>query len=210
MGLKSDSKHIFDSPEHMAEKVLVRKVRQNGDKQAYEELFRLYHKRLHGFAYTFVRQAETAEDIIQTVFLNIWADKQNWDPPGTVREYLFAAVRNQALNVLRHQKVVADKEEEVIRSFEELSKATLIHDHMDSGEFNKQVQQGIESLPPRCRQIYLLNRRSGLTYIEIAEYLGVSINTVNTQMGRALKSLRDHLADFLPAFIAVGITKLFM
>lgn len=209
MGLKSDGKHIFDSPEHMAEKVLVRRVRLESDKQAFEELFRVYHKRLHGFAYTFVQQAETAEDIVQTVFLNIWANKEKWNPPGKVREYLFAAVRNQSLNVLRHQKVVSDSEEEVIHNFKELKKTAQPFEEADNEDFKKQVQAGIEKLTPGCRQIYLLNRRSGLTYTEIAHYLGVSINTVNTQMGRALKSLREHLTDYLPAFISAGITRLF-
>ena len=210
MGIQLHNIHVYESSEPLAEKILVRKVRLDGDKKAFEELFRFYHKRLHGFAYSFVRQEETAEDIIQTVFLNIWADKQNWDPPGTVRAYLFAAVRNQALNVLKHQKVISDSEVEVIHRFEELNKKALHYEKLNPEEFNKQVQCGIERLPPRCRQIFLLNRRSGLTYIEIAEFLDISINTVNTQMGRALKSLREHLSDFLPAFIAVGISKFFM
>ncbi|MCC5942090.1 MAG: RNA polymerase sigma-70 factor [Balneolaceae bacterium] len=193
----------------MAEKLLARKVRQEGDRNAFEMLFRAYHSRLHGFAYTFVRQSETAEDIIQTIFLNIWADKENWNPPGTVREYLFAAVRNQSLNVLRHQKIVADSEEEIIRNFETMNSSDHLNEHIDYIKFNRQIQVGIEKLPTRCREIYLLNRRCGMTYTEISEYLGLSINTVNTQMGRALKSLRDHLSDFLPVFVA-GISKLFL
>ena len=210
MGLNSDCKNIHCFPDHMAEKVLVRKVRMDGDRTAFETLFRAYYKRLHGYAFTFVKNPETAEDIVQTVFLNIWADKDIWDPPGTVREYLFIAVRNQSLNVLRHQKVVADSEKDVIRRFEDLKKDVLPLEEADFQEFKKQVQLGIDNLPARCREIYLLNRRSGLTYTEIADYLGVSINTVNTQRGRALKSLRGHLSDFLPAFIAAGISKLFM
>ena len=210
MGLNSDRKNIHCFPDLMAEKVLVRKVRMDGDRTAFETLFRAYYKRLHGYAFTFVKNPETAEDIVQTVFLNIWADKDIWDPPGTVREYLFIAVRNQSLNVLRHQRVISDTKQEVIRHFEQLKNDVLPFEVIDAKEFDKQIQICIDNLPSRCREIYLLNRRSGLTYTEIASYLGVSINTVNTQMGRALKSLRDHLSDFLPAFIAAGISKLFM
>lgn len=209
MNLPSENKYSLNSPDLMAEKLLVRKVREEGDRDAFETLFRAYYKRLHGFAYTYVRQSETAEDIIQTIFLRIWADRENSDPPGSVKQYLFAAVRNEALNILRHKKVISDSEEEVIRSFEELKKVKEPYESADFEQYQKKVQQSIEKLPPRCKQIYLLNRRSGLTYIEIADHLNISINTVNTQMGRALQYLRDHLSDYMPAFIAAGFSRLF-
>jgi RNA polymerase sigma-70 factor, ECF subfamily len=195
----------------MEEKQWARKVREEGDRHAFEKIFRSYYKRLHGFAYSYVGQAETAEDIVQTVFLKIWSQKGDWNPPGTVKQYLFAAVRNEALNKLRHRKVADDAEDEVIRSFEEFQATAEIASEgdCDAEELRKTIQRGIDELPPRCRQIFLLNRRSGLTYQEIAGYLGVSINTVNTQMGRALQSLRNSLSDYIPAFITAGISKLF-
>jgi hypothetical protein len=115
------------------------------------------------------------------------------------------------LNKLRHRKVADDAEDEVIRSFEEFQATAGIASEgdCDAEELRKTIQRGIDELPPRCRQIFLLNRRSGLTYQEIAGYLGVSINTVNTQMGRALQSLRNSLSDYIPAFITAGISKLF-
>ena len=205
---KAWDEYSHNSPELMAEKLLARKVRMEGDRDAFEKLFRTYYKRLHGFAYTYVRQVETAEDIIQTVFLKIWSDRDTWNPPGAVKSYLFTAVRNEALNVLRHSKIIAETEEDVIETFRELKQSADPYDRPASEEFHNQVQKGIEKLSPRCRQIYLLNRQSGLTYTEIADYLGVSINTVNTQMGRALRFLRDHLSKYLPSFIAAGFSKL--
>lgn len=197
------------SPEAMQEKQRVRKVRDEGDRSAFEKLFRAYYKRLHGFAYSYVEQSETAEDVVQSVFLKIWTQRENWDPPGTVKQYLFAAVKNEALNKLRHEKIVTDSEEEVIASFREIQHEIAIDERLETEELRYEMEKGIQKLPPRCRQIFLLNRRSGLTYTEIAAYLDVSINTVNTQMGRALKSLHESLSEYLPALIAAGISRLF-
>lgn len=193
----------------MEEKRWVRNVREEGDRQAFEKIFRAYYKRLHGFAYSYLMQAESAEDVVQSVFLKIWMQRETWNPPGTVKHYLFTAVRNEALNKIRHQKVVDEAEDDVIHAFENFKKHSYSDEDYDLKELKGEIERAVKSLPPRCRQIFLLNRRSGLTYIEISEYLGISINTVNTQMGRALKSLRNHLSDYLQVLIAAGVSKLF-
>lgn len=205
---KSDN-HSYHSPQHMEEKRWVRQVREYGDREAFEKIFRAYYKRLHGFAYSYVMQKEAAEDVVQTVFLNIWVQRESWDPPGRVKSYLFSAVRNKALNILRHQKVVDESESDVVEIFKDLKKQKHSDEDYNLKELQAEIHKGIEALPPRCRQIFILNRRSGLTYHEIAEFLDISINTVNTQMGRALKSLREYLSDYLPALIASGVSRLF-
>lgn len=179
------------------EKGWVERVREEGDRLAFKQIFHTYYKRLHGFAYSFVKQREEAEDIVQSVFLAIWAQREHWDPPGSVKHYLFAAVRNKALNSLRHQKVVKDTEDEVIRMFREFKNESGSENSQELNKLRRDIQEGIDQLPPRCRQIFVLNRRSGLTYSEIADFLDISVNTVGTQMGRALKTLRHHLAEYL-------------
>jgi len=197
------------SSRHMEEKQWVRKVREKGDRSAFEKLFRAYYKQLHGFAYSYIEQKETAEDIVQSVFLRIWIQRKKWDPPCTVKQYLFAAIRNEALNKLRHEKIIATAEDDVIECFREQHQISEIEEQAVTELLRKKIRDGIHKLPPHCKQIFLLNRKSGLTYTEIADYLDISINTVNSQMGRALKSLRDHLSDYLTVLIAVGITRLF-
>lgn len=193
----------------MKEKQWVRKVREEGDRQAFEHIFRAYYKRLHGFAYSYLMQAETAEDVVQSVFLKIWSQRETWNPPGTVKQYLFAAVRNKALNIIRHQNVVKETEDDVVQTFKDLKEPTYSDQEYNLKELQGEIQKGIEALPPRCRQIFILNRRGGLTYNEIAEHLDISINTVNTQMGRALKSLRNYLSDYLQVLIAASVSRLF-
>src|SRR6056297_2042885 len=104
----------------LVEKQWVRRVREEGDRSAFEKLFRSYYKQLHGFAYTYVCKQEQAEDIVQTIFFRIWLNKEDWDPPGKVKHYLFNAVRNEALNVIRHEKIKNDSKEEVTQLFREL------------------------------------------------------------------------------------------
>ena len=197
------------SPHVLEEKQWVRKVRENGDSTAFEELFRAYYKQLHGFAYTYVERKECAEDIVQSIFLKIWMNRETWDPPGTVKHYLFAAVRNEALNELRHRKVETDAEEELSQTFRELERQKFTEDDPELEALRKAILKGIDRLPSRCRQIYLLNRRNGLTYIEIADFLDISVNTVGTQMGRALESLRKSLTDYIPLITATGFVKMF-
>lgn len=189
----------------MEERQWVRKIREDGDREAFERMFRNYYKRLHGFAYSFVRQRECAEDIVQTVFLRIWTNRSSWNPPGQVRHYLFTAVRNEALNFLKHQQVQADSEAEVTETFRELKERTFYEETPESEALKKAIQKEIDQLPNSCREIYLLNRRSGLTYSEIADHLNISINTVGTQMGRALKALKENLSDYLPVIVSSGL-----
>lgn len=196
-------------PRPLEEKQWVRKVREKSDRRAFEKIFRAYYKRLCHFAYGYVG-AESAEDVVQTVFLKIWDKKDDWNPPGTVKQYLFAAVRNEALNVIRRQRVETDAEETIVHIFGELKKRSYKEEDGEETErLKKAIQTGINQLPPRCRQIFILNRRSGLSYSEIAGVLDVSFSTVSTQMGRALKHLQSHLSDLLPLLILLKSTILF-
>mgnify|MGYP001230975010 CR=1 FL=1 len=183
----------------------IRMVREEGDRKAFEQIFRTYYKRLHGFAYSYVKRKEDAEDVVQTVLLRIWAQREDWNPPGTLKQYLFAAVRNEALNFLRHQQIMDEAEEEVIHLFRQLKDPAYSENNSKSRELQQAIQKGIDQLPSRCREIFLLSRRSGLTYAEIADVLDVSVNTVGTQMGRALKSLREHLSGYLYLFAVTGL-----
>lgn len=203
-----DYQQISNTP--LLEKQWVRKVREDGDKVAFEKIFRTYYKQLTGYAYTFVRCGEHAEDIVQTVFLRIWSNKETWDPPGKVKPYLFAAVKNEALNEIRHKKIQNDSEEKLLELFTELKSNSYHEKDTDLEELRETIQKEIDRLPLRCKEIFLLNRTSGLTYTEIADYLDISINTVNTQMGRALKMLRKNLSDYAPLFLTSIVKTMFL
>src|SRR5690606_17797220 len=136
------------------------------------------------------RSAETAEDLVQDILLYVWENRARWHPPTTVHAYLYRAVRNRALNVLRDRKPQAA-----------LDMAESVPDETEPGsdlqyrELLVQYREAVQALPERRRQVFTLSRLYGLTYEEVAETLGISINTVRTQMTAALKHLRERLSD---------------
>jgi len=189
----------------LEERQWAERVRTEGDTDAFEKLFRTWYEPLHRFAYSYIGSVHGAEDVVQSVFLNIWVQREHWDPQGTIKSYLFTAVRNEALNVLRHLKVKTDAEHEIRSIYYELQHAQEEDERIRSVETEKKIRDSIDQLPPRCRQIFMLSRYSGLTYTEIAALLDISINTVTTQMGRALKSLRSHLSDHVHYMLLMSL-----
>lgn len=202
---KGMEQNSLDKASPFLEKQWTRRVRERGDRDAFKKIFRAYYKRLHGFAKSYVGNIQEAEDIVQSVFLNIWAQRESWNPSISLKSYLFNAVKNEALNVLRHKRVVDDTEDDVIRKFKELKESNTNKKGVEAEELRQDIEEAIDDLPPRCRQIFMLSRKSGLTYNEIAQVLDLSIGTINTQMGRALKRLRNHLSDYFIVAISFGL-----
>lgn len=178
---------------------LVERIRA-GDEVAFELLFRSYYPRLCRFTLRLIRDFSDAEQLVQDVFLNVWQMRESWSPRGTIRSYLYRAAKNQALNYLKHRRVVGSVEEFEEQSAE-IARASLQEDY-ERKELMVAVQQAIELLPPRCKLVFALHRQDGLTYSEIADVLDISVKTVETQIGRALKILRKILKPYLAVAIA--------
>lgn len=167
---------------------LVRRIRA-GDERALEIVFRSHYAGMASFVQRFVRSPDVAEELVQDIFLKLWAKREQLSEIESFRTYLFRAARNQALNWLRRQKLERRWQEE--HSGEgEAQVSTLADEEATEQELSAAVQEAIGRLPPRCREVFLLSRDGGLTYAEIANTLGISVKTVETQMGRALKALR--------------------
>lgn len=167
-----------------------------GVHSSFESLFRTYYPRLCRFALRLTGSRMTAEEAVQEVFVRIWKNRASWNPTGSVRAYLYAAVKNQALTSRKQGPAVEVDEQELEKVLSELPgpEEELHHKEMQAA-----VEEAIELLPPRCRLVFLMHRVEGLTYEEIAEILAISLKTVETQMGRALKILRRLLAHHLPS-----------
>lgn len=147
------------------------------------------------FVLRYVRGRDIAEELVQDVFLKFWAKRAGLSDIDALRTYLFRAARNTALNWLRRQKLERRWQEEEAASWEpEAPEST--DDESSEQELAAAVRVAIDRLPPRCREVFILSRDGGLTYAEIARALEISIKTVETQMGRALKSLRVSLASY--------------
>jgi RNA polymerase sigma-70 factor (ECF subfamily) len=160
---------------------------QCGDVTAHEALFRTFAPGLNAFLTRYVQCPAIAEDLVQDLFLAIWDNRARMCIDGSIRTYLFAAARNRALNHLKHERVV-DRFRTALLEWGDPS------DPSAPGESDflatLEIQKAIDRLPGRCRLIFTMSRQDDMTYGQIASALGISIKTVEVQMGRALRKLR--------------------
>ena len=165
-----------------------------GNADAFEKLFNAYCQPLINFAARYAKDVALAENMVQDVFLKIWKNREQLDPGLNIRAYLYTAVKNAALKHLRHADI---RQKSVDRIKGLTAPARTPEDDLTEQELTDSIQRAIASLPDRCHKIFCMNRFDGLTYAEIAEVQNVSVKTVETHMGRALKSLRKQLLQFL-------------
>ena len=146
------------------------------------------------YANRFMGTREEAEEVAQDVFVKFWEKCDSLSPDSSVKSYLYRSVHNSCLNVLKHEKVKDGYKQYVVHfletSYQDKSEET------DPNFVRKRIHDEIDNLPPRCSQIFKLSRFEGLKYQEIADHLGISVKTVEVQMGKALKVLRETLQEF--------------
>ncbi|MFD1000236.1 RNA polymerase sigma-70 factor [Ohtaekwangia kribbensis] len=174
---------------------------KTGDITAFEMLFRTYYQPLCNYAYTFVQNRDEAEEIVQSTFLSVWEKRENLEIRTAVKPYLYAMVRNACLNVLKHEKI-KQQHAAVELAVAEKSVESVTRTVMAS-ELETRIYEAMEKLPQQCRLIFKLSRFEELKYSEIAEQLDLSVKTVENQMGKALKIMREQLKDYLPLLIVL-------
>lgn len=174
---------------------------QERDEHAFERVFKAFYKPLFAYACVMLKDDSEAEEIVQRVFFNIWNKSERLTIESSVKAYLYRAVHNESLNYLKHQKVrTAYRVYYQARPSERQERAD---DRLVAGELREQLRQAMDELPPQCRTIFQMSRFGQLKYKEIAAELGLSVKTVENQMGKALRILRLKLSEFLPLFIVL-------
>jgi RNA polymerase sigma-70 factor (ECF subfamily) len=187
-------------PPNKSDRDWIAAVRR-GDATAFEALFTTYYESLCGFVHSYVRDAAIAEEIVQDIFLHIWKERTTWDPAVSTRQYVFAAARNRALNHLRNTQVF---QRAVERSVQEGEPPTLgarpwgADTLLEANELQRAFSNAVALLPERQRLVVTLRWHHQLSHVEIAHILGVSVKGVETQLGRALKTIRERLKTFRP------------
>jgi RNA polymerase sigma-70 factor (ECF subfamily) len=177
----------------MDEAELLRQV-QSGDERAYDTVFRAWYPALVRVATALLHDPDAAEEVAQDVMVQFWQRRHAMESGIPLKAYLLRAVRNRALNHLRHLRVRRDAEPDVQETYGE-SKAT--DQPVVANELAAAIKVAVADLPPRCREIFELSRVDGLKYSEIAASLDISEKTVEAQMGKALKILRERLSTWL-------------
>ena len=177
----------------MDDRELLQRI-QAGDEGAYDAAFRTWYPALVRVAAALLREGDAAEEVAQDVMLELWRRRHLIDTGVSLRAYLLRSVRNRSLNHLRHLRVRRETEAEV----EALYDAPMGSDQpIVAKELAEAVQIALRELPPRCREVFELSRVHGLRYAEIAETLEISQKTVEAQMGKALRIMRERLAPWL-------------
>lgn len=172
------------------------KIRERNAEE-FERLFRKYFLRLAKYAFRYVSNAAVAQDLTQSVFLKIWELNGSWNPKGTIKSYLYTAVKNQCLNHIKHKRVVEEWEsvnnpDRVKRSID-----TDLQQEEQAERLDHAITRAIEKMPEKRREIFKLSRDEGLTYQEIANLKGVAKKTVENHMGNALQFLKEELSEWL-------------
>ena len=166
------------------------------DEAAFEQVFKAHFKNLHVYAITIIHEETAAEEVVQQVFFKLWERSKGLTIAGSVAAYLYRAVYNESLNYLKHQKVQSGYQQHIVRSMK--NDNDTAGKKLSLKELEEKLGKAINELPEQCRTIFQLSRFEELRYREIADRLGISVKTVENQMGKALKIMRTKLAEFLP------------
>ena len=171
---------------------IIGRIRQ-GDVEQFESLFRSSYVSLVRYAKTLIKDHDNAEEIVQDLFFRIWQDKEKIKIESSLNGYLFRSVHNRCLHYIEHNRVVARHAEEM--SYRQSESQESPSDILHYKELQARIARILERLPERCGKIFYMSRFEGLKYTEIAEKLSVSVKTVESNMGRALKEFRKELIE---------------
>lgn len=182
------------------------KIHLSEDSPTFDQIYLENFAALHRYAYTIINDRELAEEMVHQVFLKILEQKEALKVHTSIKAYLFRAVNNECLNHIKHQKVKQSYQTYAIESIP--NQVEIPSNQLAYKELEKHLTTVINGLPEQCRTIFQLSRFEELKYREIANQLGISIKTVESQMSKAIKRLRVELADYLPIIVWMLIIRL--
>ncbi len=161
---------------------------------AFDSLYNKYCKRVYKFGFSILKSHEESENLMQDVFLNLWENRSRVEKDSSVRSYLFSITYNSAISVIR-KKVRETDFIDHLKSVGKISEDS-VNMEIEYLELTNRLGEIIKTLPPRQKEVYLLQRVEGLKYNEIADRLNISVNTIENHMSRALKTIRDKLGNY--------------
>ena len=166
-------------------------------------LFRSHFTGLCYFAQKYVKDFETAKEIVQDAYISMWEKRETIDMERAVKSYLTMVIHNKCTNHLRDNR----KFDKNILDIENLPDVPEYEssDSLVADELKISIDSAINELPEKCREIFVLNRYENLKYQEIADKLQISVKTVESQMSKALQHMRVRLAEYVTVFVALVI-----
>lgn len=164
-----------------------------GNSVVFRQVFMSHYEDLCRYACTILKNAEEAEDVVQSMFVKLWEKREELEVKHTIRSYLFKAVYHQCLNLLEHRTVKLKHQVHIAQDAHGETQLPETFQH----ELEENIIAAINSLPDQCRIIFMMSRYDELRYAEIASNLNISVNTVENQISKALKILRVKLKDVI-------------
>jgi len=182
------------SKDNITQELLTRL--KNGDILAFDLVYELYSHKLFSFVFKILKNEAEVDDIVQEVFVKIWESRNKLEDYKLLNSYIFTIAYNNSIDLIR-KRISNNKYLEHLKYSASINFTPTIVSQIEYNELNSQVEKLIANLPDRQKQVYLLHREEGLTYPEIAEKLGISKNTVENHMVKALKYLRQNMNNSL-------------
>lgn len=182
---------------------------QSGDMTAFKVIFHRFYARLCSYAFQIVHDRDEAESVVDDVMLGLWEKHANIDPGQPIESYLLTAVRNRSINALktmrrRPQNAMPD----ILEEEAEMLATVFVDDNQPakilmSRELEEKVHEAIELLPDECRTVFMKSRFEQKSYKEIAQDLGISVNTVKYHIKHSIALLQDSLSGYLRWLIII-------
>lgn len=155
------------------------------DKKQFSEYYHSYYRQLCLHALHFMGDTDEAEDVVQETFVNLWDKREQWKTIKSVKAYLYTAVRNNCLTRIRDAKPTTSLDNLPDEEF--LSE----EEQMERAEMEARIWKMIDELPERRREIFLMAKRNGMRYKDIAQQTGLTVKTIENHVLRAMQSLRE-------------------
>jgi RNA polymerase sigma-70 factor (ECF subfamily) len=168
---------------------------KSGNTKVFETLFKQWYAPLCRYANSMLHDEEEAEDIAQKTFCKLWDTHEKLEIHTSVKSYLYKMVHNACLNIIKQRQIQSEHHEQIACC--SVSVENNVEHSIAFKELSRQIEVAIAALPERCREAFLLSRMQHLSYVQIAQEMQISPNTVETQIVKALKMLRISLRDFL-------------
>lgn len=176
-----------------------------GDEKAFIYVMDAYHQKLCVYANSLIRDVFAAEDIVQNVYIRLWEQRSNLKSNQLLKSFLYKSVYNEFIDQYRKNQSLTTLEKNY---FEALNTTVLEEDSENFDQILTVINREIENLPPKCKAVFILSKKEGLTNLEIAEYLNLSIKTVESQITKAFSILRKTLKEKVNTFLFLLFPKI--